>query len=350
MSVRKDTDPVVTGIAGRLSALGGRSPEEIIILWLCLLGTLGVTPFLIARLAIGDILLAAVNSLTILGVALIAARVWVTREVRPYNAILSIFYPTIMVTGVHLEGLVLLGWAYPTLMVPFFLLSPHVALGIGLVALISLLPPIVRGALSPVDAGTVIVTLSLTVMFAWVFAVETSRQRRSLHTQAYSDPLTRARNRRALEDTLRHGVDPGPLAGKAASLILFDLDHFKQVNDEYGHETGDALLVELVDTINERLRRTDVLFRIGGEEFVVLAIGADAREAYQVAEDLRALVEGKRFTDHELAITISLGFAEVRANDTASDWLKRADLALYEAKRQGRNAVRCHDAGSFTFQ
>ncbi len=336
-----DTDLPVTGIAGRLPALGGRSTEEVIVLSLCALGIVGVTPFLVLRLVVGDVGLATIDSLAILGVAAIAVRVWVTRKVRPYNVILSIFYSLILITGVYLRGPVLLGWAYPTLIVPFFLLSPRMALGLGCIAMIALLPPILR-TLSPVDSGTAIVTLVLTVMFAWVFSVETSRQRSSLQIQAHSDSLTRARNRRALEETLRRLVHPHERAGAPASLILFDLDHFKQINDEYGHETGDALLVEIVNVVNERLRRTDALFRIGGEEFVVLVIGASAERAHDVAEDLRSLVEGTRFTEHDLAVTVSLGVAEVKANDAPDQWLRRTDLALYEAKNQGRNTVRSH--------
>ncbi len=185
-------------------------------------------------------------------------------------------------------------------------------------------------------------TLVLTVLFAWVFAIETSRQRSSLQIQAYSDSLTRARNRRALEETLRHLVNPHERAGDSASLILFDLDHFKHINDEYGHETGDTLLVEIVNLVNARLRRTDALFRIGGEEFVVLVIGASAERTHDVAEDLRSLVENTRFTAYDLAVTMSLGVAEVKANEVPDEWLRRTDLALYEAKHQGRNTVRCH--------
>ncbi len=97
-----DTDLPVTGIAGRLPALGGRSTEEVIVLALCALGIVGVTPFLVLRLVFGDILLATIDSLALLGVAAIAVRVWLTRRVHPYNVILSIFYFLILITGVYL--------------------------------------------------------------------------------------------------------------------------------------------------------------------------------------------------------------------------------------------------------
>lgn len=331
-----------TGITSRVNGLAGRSTEEIIVLALCALGLIGIAPFMVARLFFGEMLIATIDGLVLIGVLVIAARVWTTRRVRPFNLILSIFYLAVMVFMVNLKGVVLLGWAYPTIMAPFFLLGTRSALGLGIIAVIGLLPAIF-GELSFIDAGTAITTLALTVMFAWVFAVETTRQRTSLHEQAHSDPLTHAGNRRALEDTLRQLVNLRDRGGVMTSLILFDLDHFKQINDDYGHEIGDALLVELVEVVSERLRRTDALFRIGGEEFVALVSTGDTEGTLLVAEDLRNLIETTRFTRHGLAITISLGVAEVQPGDEPVHWLKRADDALYQAKHEGRNTVRYHE-------
>ncbi len=330
------------GITSRLTGLGGRSTEEVIVLSLCALGLIGVAPFMVARLIFGELLIATIDGLVLIGILVIAVRVWTTRLVRPFNLILSIFYLAVMVFMVNLKGVVLLGWAYPTIIAPFFLLGTRAALGLGVIAVMSLMP-VILGELSAIDAGTAVTTLALTIMFAWVFAVETTRQRTSLHEQAHSDSLTRAGNRRALEDTLQQLVSLRDRGGATASLILFDLDHFKQVNDEYGHEIGDALLVELVEMVNERLRHTDALFRIGGEEFVALTSGTSAERTLRLAEDLRNLIETTRFTPHNLAITASIGVAEVRPADEPVHWLKRADIALYEAKNEGRNTVRCHD-------
>lgn len=328
-----------TGIADRLPRLGGRSTEEVVLLSLCALGVVGVTPFMLTRLFLGEILLGVIDAVALAAIFAIAARVWTTRSVHPYNIVISVLYLAVMVVVIHLKGMVLLGWAYPTLIAPFFLLDTRTSLGLAAIAILALLPAIF-GDLSLVDAASALMTIAVTIVFAWVFAAETTRQRASLHHQARSDALTRTGNRRALEDMLRRLAALRDRQGNTASLILFDLDRFKCINDGFGHEVGDMVLVEIAAMVGERLRRTDALFRIGGEEFVAVATGATGQQALRAAENLRSLIEAARFTHHRLAITISLGVAEVQPGDEPASWLRRADVALYGAKHGGRNAVR----------
>lgn len=328
-----------TGIADRLPGTGGRSTEEVVLLALCALGVVGVTPFMLTRLFLGEILLGIIDAVAVAAVLAIAARVWATRSVHPYNILISVLYLSVMVVAIHIKGVALLGWAYPTLIAPFFLLDTRRSLGLAGIAIIALLP-VILGHLPLVDAASALMTITVTILFAWIFAAETALQRASLHDQARSDALTHTGNRRALEEMLQRLVALRDRQGDTASLILFDLDHFKTINDEFGHEVGDMVLVEIAALVGERLRRTDALFRIGGEEFVAVATGANHQHALRVAEDLRSLIEEARCTHHRLAITISLGVAEVQSSDDPTSWLRRADGALYQAKNDGRNAVR----------
>jgi len=124
----------------------------------------------------------------------------------------------------------------------------------------------------------------------------------------------------------------------AASMLLIDLDHFKKVNDVHGHRVGDQILKRVTDIVNLRIRVTDSLYRIGGEEFVVVLEGQDTARAEHLAEQLRTLVHENELVP-DRSLTISLGVAELIADETANDWMHRADQALYDAKRAGRNTT-----------
>jgi diguanylate cyclase (GGDEF)-like protein len=169
---------------------------------------------------------------------------------------------------------------------------------------------------------------------------------RQMYESALRDGLTKVFNKKYFTDYLekefafaaRHG---GPLA-----LIFLDIDHFKKINDTYGHPAGDFVLSELSQMMVDLLRTEDVLARFGGEEFTVLCRGSDQKGATIVAERLRSTVEQRKFTfeGQDIPVTISLGVAaipECSVNDHAA-FLAAADKALYEAKRTGRNRVCVH--------
>jgi diguanylate cyclase (GGDEF)-like protein len=119
-------------------------------------------------------------------------------------------------------------------------------------------------------------------------------------------------------------------------LIILDLDHFKNINHTYGHDAGDKILIQIADIIRDSIRLSDRLFRYGGEEFVVIADGANLQNAAILAETIRNQVETKCLFNNE-NITISLGVAALKEGQTPEAWIKLADKALYEAKRTGRN-------------
>lgn len=156
------------------------------------------------------------------------------------------------------------------------------------------------------------------------------------------DRLTGAWNRAHFERVVASELDRSARSRQPVSLILLDIDHFKMVNDTYGHQTGDSVLCELVRVICASVRSVDALFRWGGEEFVVLASSAGYRAGATLAEKIRGGVEQHGFEGLG-SVTISLGVAEYVATESAQIWFGRADEALYRAKKSGRNRV-CVDA------
>ena len=151
-----------------------------------------------------------------------------------------------------------------------------------------------------------------------------------------TDRLTGVGNRRAFEQLTELEVAKANRYGVPVSLILFDIDNFKPINDNYGHTVGDSVLVRIARRVSSRLRDTDSIARWGGEEFAVVTPCTPVSGAYVVAEAIRHAVEEDPFLPVG-NVTISLGIAQLLPHETATLWVSRADRFLYEAKRQGRN-------------
>jgi diguanylate cyclase (GGDEF)-like protein len=155
---------------------------------------------------------------------------------------------------------------------------------------------------------------------------------------AAKDQLTGLWNRRTFDQRLQEAVAHLGRHDGVFSLLLLDLDHFKNINDQYGHVAGDEVLKRFADVLHGRLRQNDVDARWGGEEFAILADGAHLEAAFALAEHIRDAVENALF-ERPAHITVSIGVAEYQSGETGDDLLVRADDALYEAKRSGRNCV-----------
>lgn len=153
-------------------------------------------------------------------------------------------------------------------------------------------------------------------------------------TEVHTDPLTGVGNRRCFNDSAAELVDASVHGQRAVHVLAIDLDHLKQVNDERGHLTGDAALVECASVLRRAIRTGDRLVRLGGDEFVALLIGLEAEQALQVAERMRMGVEALGY-----GITLSIGVAPVNEEGSLPRGLAQADDALYIAKRSGRNRI-----------
>jgi diguanylate cyclase (GGDEF)-like protein len=158
---------------------------------------------------------------------------------------------------------------------------------------------------------------------------------------ALRDPLTGTGNRIAMDQSLAREIAVTRRNKAPLSVLMVDVDHFKHVNDEYGHYTGDEVLRAIAQGLKSQLRNIDRVFRYGGEEFVVLLTDTDRETAVQIGERLRSTVLGLAFPHHapSLTMSISLGCSTLLAGETADSLVQRADSALYVAKREGRNRL-----------
>ncbi len=158
---------------------------------------------------------------------------------------------------------------------------------------------------------------------------------------AYTDPLTQTHNRAAFNDSIKREMSLATRNAKSLSLIFFDIDHFKTINDTHGHDCGDTTLAFGAKWIKESLRNSDIIFRYGGEEFVILLSDTDANGAELLAERIRTSVESHTiaYGMETIKITASLGVSTLRKNDTIESFIQRADKAMYIAKSKGRNQV-----------
>ena len=171
---------------------------------------------------------------------------------------------------------------------------------------------------------------------------DTRRRLKEMRRAAMTDPLTGIGNRRHLEGRLRAALAVVQNSSSLVGLLLMDLDHFKQVNDTYGHNMGDDVLHMVANTLHYALRATDTLGRWGGEEFIAILYELENRDSLQaVAEKVRALVEHSRLDVNEqgLMVTISIGGTLLQPGDTPASLIERADALMYRSKQAGRNRV-----------
>ena len=191
------------------------------------------------------------------------------------------------------------------------------------------------------DTTTAIVigaSMGLTWLVSVWLVYAVTEQSRRLKDMAITDPLTGAYNRRYLELQLEQVLDSWKRYQRPASLLLIDIDHFKRINDKFGHSAGDAAIKGLVDVISRNIRNVDTLCRYGGEEFVVLLAETGIVGASRAAEKLRAAAENSRLLPKG-NMTVSVGVSDLSTAEGVDHWLNLADAALYLAKRNGRNRV-----------
>ncbi|WP_411867221.1 diguanylate cyclase [Vulcanococcus limneticus] len=160
-----------------------------------------------------------------------------------------------------------------------------------------------------------------------------------LHGRATTDGLTGLLNRRHFEEILRAQMKTSVEHGKSLSLLVIDVDHFKEINDGLGHTLGDKILIEVSQLLAASLRQSDRLARWGGDEFIMVMPRLQAEEALQVANRLCENVSSHSFPGG-WGVTLSIGVADLRAQESLEQWFDRADAALYAVKNAGRNAAR----------
>jgi diguanylate cyclase (GGDEF)-like protein len=226
---------------------------------------------------------------------------------------------------------------FPLLVALPVLLRTRWAVSLGALAGVAVAPLVVSQYDETTSVAIGISMLLTWLVSAWLVLAVTEQSRR-LRDMATTDPLTGAYNRRYMEQHARKSLADWERYGRPVSILLIDIDHFKRINDRFGHAVGDDALKGLVDIVNDRIRRGDTLCRFGGEEFVLLLSEVAGDQAVKVADELRESVEQARIIP-EGSMTISVGVCDVSHADDMEHWFKLADGALYLAKHNGRNRV-----------
>lgn len=228
-------------------------------------------------------------------------------------------------------------WAYPAVAAGFFLLSLREA-SIWNILFIAAMAAVSFHRFPEADFWRILFSLALTGVFVLVFAWLVGRLQTELTRLATTDPLTGCLNRSQLADILNGQIQMRERYERVSSLVLIDLDHFKTINDRWGHVAGDRVLQEVAMRLKRRLRDSDQLFRIGGEEFMLVLPETRQKDAETLAHQLLTTVSAGPFLEN-IQVTASAGITEVVKGETWSTWLNRADQALYAAKAQGRNRL-----------
>lgn len=226
-------------------------------------------------------------------------------------------------------------WSYPAVLL-FHFAMPRLRANVYSILQLVAVSFLVLHYIGPDITVRFFATLTLTIILINIALNIIDDLHHRLIEQTILDPLTGAYNRRHMDSCLDYAIERSRRLGASASLLLFDIDHFKRINDQLGHAAGDSVLKGLVDIITGRARKLDLLFRIGGEEFLLLLPDTREADAMTVAEDIRATVAMSPLLP-DWRVTVSVGVSELHGGESADTWLKHADDAMYVAKNTGRD-------------
>ncbi len=271
---------------------------------------------------------------------MMAANTWTLRRGRPAPVpfwIMTLGFMVAVCSAIHLQGLHGVFWAYPAVFVSYFTLQRRLALALS-VALLAFGTALTLHVLGLAVAVRFFATLALTLVMINVVLNVLSDLQRALVQQTLTDPLTGAYNRRHMNAQLARLAHSQSSVLNMNALLAIDIDHFKAINDRHGHAVGDQVLVRCVGTLSERKRQADMLFRTGGEEFVLLLPRTSQADAVAVAQALCQLVAQAPLLAGQ-PVTVSIGVGVQQPGHGADAWLRAADAALYRAKQNGRNRV-----------
>ena len=309
-----------------------------VITMFCVPAAIAIGGFGVFRFLDGDLLMTVVDSLLVLLLVSISACAWITGRTVITGAVLVLFTGAGVLAVLHLAGLVGLFWAYVDTIATFFLAPPAVTIPkvvLMMAATTALGAKAGLGLLPLISYATTIFVVSI---FAFSFARRSLAQARQLEELAIRDPLTGIGNRRALEEELCIAIARVQRDESGAGLLMLDLDHFKEINDRYGHSKGDEVLKHFAQLVTTHSRHEDRLFRFGGEEFVLLLNNVGEQSMILAARHLQQTIRDRLSIDGQ-PVTCSIGAALAAAEDDWESWLNRADNAVYEAKNNGRDTV-----------
>lgn len=250
----------------------------------------------------------------------------------------------VIVSLVYLVGVPAIMWIFPLAVANYVVLPTRFALLLNILCILAIAPAVFADASTAIRFLPAIVLVNL---FLHIFSGQLERKSVLVNRMVLQDKLTNVGNRRALDEMMENIRRSAGDHNQQVALLLLDLDHFKRVNDTWGHQEGDRVLKDFSQLVATRLRRGDHLFRFGGEEFIVILGNTGLDGAVSLAEEFRLMVAGAQLGPAS-DLTVSIGVACLEPGETMDLCLTRADSALYEAKKSGRNLVRtsaCNDPG-----
>ena len=308
-----------------------------------LIASCTLLPYALYRLATGSYLVGVVDLLMIAVSTLSVWMAWRTGDTEKPGFLMATVFCFGAVLVCMKLGQDVLFWIYPLMVFIFFLVAPIKALLLLLLMVCAIV------SLHFAEQSTIfnngfqllafITTTLITSIFAYIFAYRTHLQRQELRRLATTDPLTGAATRHSLTDELTYAIQQYQQKGVISGLMLLDLDHFKRINDNFGHHAGDQILSQLVPLLKQMIRQQDSVFRYGGEEFVLLIKEIQLADLHRLAEKIRHAVWHQLTLPDGSALTTSIGIATVQQASAWESWLQNADVALYQAKHNGRNQV-----------
>lgn len=304
----------------------------------------GITPFALFRFMQGEILAGVLDLGIVLGICAGVVYGWMTGHTRRAGLFLALVSSLGDVMIGQIVGEPGLFWLYPVLITNFFLASPRIAfwLNLGAITAFMLNQEVFS---SSVQMWTFFASSVVVSCCAFVFSRRTENQRVRLEHLATIDPLTGVKNRRSMDEAIAIACNVAARFSMPYALALLDIDHFKQVNDRHGHAVGDEVLIALASLLEQHSRKTDQLFRFGGEEFVLLLPGVSPAGLKVAMNNLQQVLRAS-LRSPDGRVTLSFGVAMLQASDTRDSWLERADAALYQAKNTGRDQIIYADVSS----
>ena len=313
-------------------------PQLGLISFFAALIALIVLSFSIYRFAQGQIGVAIIDAVIVIAVSAVGVVAWLPGQTARAGILMAIVTTASCLVVSLLFARHGLLWSYAVLTTNFLLTTRRVAMiaNVTVFAILGSHPEVFANHIERVVflSSGVLVTLG-----AFIFSLQSTRQRQALEHLAIHDPLTQAMNRRAFDIDLATTLQTHQLSQSPCTLAIIDLDHFKSVNDTFGHEVGDELLVEMVQTLRMHQRKRDRLYRFGGEEFILLLPDTDVRGAQYALDGLREKIFQTLKRPDGKPVSVSIGAATLEPGERGAFWLTRADAALYRAKNGGRNRV-----------
>lgn len=307
-------------------------------LGVALVSILLVTPFSVNNFIQGRYLL---GLLTLVVVVLCTINAWFCYRGR-YHEGINLFgiAPAITIAiafTTHELGVVASYWAYLGVLALYFIL-PEKRAWIANIIFITIVFPVAWSVLEQPVAIRFSIVLLGTSFFALLSMGEITKQHYMLKKKAVTDNLTGLYNRSLLQSSLENAIHQSDRTSTAMTLIMLDLDHFKIINDELGHDVGDSVLKSMGEFLKKHFRASDMVFRIGGEEFLILIYNTDEPSSLYVAEKLRGEIERLPLIP-DRTVTVSIGVSSLQSGISWEEWMKHCDENLYRAKSSGRNQV-----------